>query len=65
MQIKVNNQLVNSFKGARVKDVVLQYSRETYREVIRGQKVVRDHQGVRLGLSGRLADHSELTIAEI
>lgn len=64
MEIKVNNQLVNIFKGARVKDAVLQYSLDDYREVIRGNKVVHDQRGVRLGLGGRVLAESELSITE-
>lgn len=64
MQIKVNNQSVDIFKGARVKDAVRHYSLEEYREVIRGKKVVKDHRGIRLGLGGRVKDQSELNIQD-
>ncbi|HAA16756.1 MAG TPA: hypothetical protein DCE41_35615 [Cytophagales bacterium] len=64
MEIKVNNQEVDIFRGARVKDAVLQYSLDEYREVIRGRKVVEDEQGIRLGLGGRLKAEAHLSIVE-
>ncbi|MEL6534572.1 MAG: hypothetical protein AAFQ98_04130 [Bacteroidota bacterium] len=64
MEILVNNQAVDIFRGARVKDAVLQYSLDEYREVIRGRKVVEDEQGIRLGLGGRLSATAHLNIVD-
>ena len=64
MQVKVNEVTLNIFKGARVKDVVMQYSHEDYQLLLRGSKVVKNHHGHRLGLGGRVLENSELTLAD-
>ena len=64
MKIKVNGEEVEIFSGARVKNVIMKYSREEYKKIKDGEKVVEDKYGNQIMLSGELTGREELNIVK-
>jgi sulfur carrier protein ThiS len=62
MQIKVNDQMIEIFAGARVKDVLRKYSRAEWALVKKNEKKVTDPHGHELGLDGELNEGETLII---
>lgn len=62
MQIKVNNQTVEIFSGALVKDVLRKYSRAALQQVLKNKKAVFDRHGHEVELGGELSGSEELFI---
>ena len=62
MQIKVNDQTVEIFSGARVRDVLRKYSRAEWTQVRKNEKTVCDRHGHEVGLDGELTGGEELFI---
>jgi hypothetical protein len=62
MQIKVNDQTVEIFAGARVKDALLKYSRAEYDLVRKKEKKVCDAYGHEVGLDGELNGGEKLVL---
>jgi sulfur carrier protein ThiS len=62
MQIKVNEQTVEIFAGARVRDVLRKYSRTEWTLVRKKVKKVCDAHGHEVGLDGELDDGDELVV---
>lgn len=60
MIIEVNGEEVEIFSGARVKNVIMKYSREEYEKIKAGEKMVRDKYGNEVMLSGELTGREEL-----
>ena len=62
MKIKVNDQTIEIFAGAKVKDVLRKYSRAEWTRVRKNEKTVRDRCGHEVGLDGELSGGEELFI---
>ena len=62
MQIKVNDQTIEIFAGARVRDVLRKYSRAEWTLVRNNEKKVSDRYGHEVGLDGELNGGEELVI---
>jgi len=62
MQIKVNEQTIEIFAGARVRDVLLKYSRAEWTRVRNKEKIVTDAHGHEVGLDGELNGGEKLVI---
>ena len=62
MHIKVNEQTIEIFAGARVKDVLRKYSRAELALVRKNKKKVTDPHGHEVGLDGELSNGEELYI---
>ena len=62
MQIKVNDQWVEIFAGARVKDVLRKYSRTEWSLVRKKQKKVTDPYGHEVDLDGELNGGEQLVL---
>ena len=62
MQIKVNEQTIEIFAGARVRDVLRKYSRTEWTLVQKKEKKVSDSHGHEVGLDGELNGGEELVI---
>ena len=64
MQIKVNEQTIKIFSGARVRDVLRKYSRAEWKLVQKNEKKVCDRHGHEVGLDGELSGGEEFFIKE-
>jgi len=64
MQIKVNDQEIEIFSGACVKDVLRKYSRSELKLVRKNEKKVCDRRGHEVALNGELSGGEELFIKE-
>jgi hypothetical protein len=62
MQIKVNEQTIEIFAGARVKDVLRKYSSSEWMLVRKKEKKVTDPYGHEVGLDGELNGGEALII---
>jgi 2',3'-cyclic-nucleotide 2'-phosphodiesterase (5'-nucleotidase family) len=62
MNIKVNNQKVEIFSGALVKDVLRKYSRSALQQALKSKKAVFDSHGHEVELTGELSDGAELFV---
>ena len=62
MQIKVNEQTIEIFAGARVRDVLRKYSRTEWTLVRKNKKKVTDAYGHEVGLDGELNGGESLVI---
>lgn len=62
MRIKLNDKEMEIFSGARVKDVVMKYSRWTWRQVRTGRKAVFDRYGHEVAPDGELSGGEDLSI---
>jgi len=62
MQIKVNEQTIEIFAGARVRDVLRKYSRTEWTLVRKNKKKVTDAHGHEVGLDGELNGGEALVI---
>jgi hypothetical protein len=60
MKIRVNDTEIEIFSGARVKDVLLKFSKDQYREVSSGRKIVTDKYKNPVDLQGELSDAQQL-----
>jgi hypothetical protein len=64
MKIKLNNQAIEIFSGAAVKDVVMMFSKDEWRQVQKSAKAVYDRHGHEVSLNGELAGGEELFIKD-
>ncbi len=62
MIIFVDDQEIEIFSGALVKDAVLKYSEKVYRDILHGKKQVNDKWKNEVELDGELIDHQHLYI---
>jgi len=65
MQIKVNDQPVEIFAGACVKDVLRKYSRSAWKQVLKDKKAVFDRYGHVVALGGELCGGEELFVKSV
>lgn len=63
MQIKVNEQTIEIFAGAKVRDALRKYSRAEWTLVRKNEKKVTDQYGHEVGLDGELNGGESLVIA--
>lgn len=64
MEVKVNNETVEIFKGAQVKDVIRKYSLEEYKKIKNNKSLVNDKDGNIIMLSGELNGNEKLFIVD-
>jgi len=62
MQVRVNGKTIEIFAGARVRDVLLKYSRTEWTLVRKKEKKVCDAYGHEVGLDGELDGGEELVV---
>jgi len=62
MRIKVNEETVEIFAGACVKDAVLKYSRTAWKQVQDQKKTVFDLHGHEVAPDGELSEGDELFV---
>jgi hypothetical protein len=62
MRIKVNDEVVEIFSGACVKDAVLKYSRTAWKQVRKGKRAVFDLHGHEVAPDGELSGGEELYV---
>jgi sulfur carrier protein ThiS len=65
MQIKVNDQTIEIFSGACVKDVLRKYSRSEWKLVQKNEKKVCDRHGHEVSLDGELSGGEEFFIKSV
>ena len=65
MQIKVNDQAIEFFSGACVKDVLRKYSSSECKLVQKNEKKVCDRHGHEVGLDGELSGGEEFFIKSV
>lgn len=65
MQIKVNDQTIEIFSGARVKDVLRKYSSAEWKLVQKNEKKICDRHGHEVALDGELSDGEEFFIKSV
>jgi sulfur carrier protein ThiS len=65
MQIKVNEQAIEIFSGAHVKDVLRKYSRSELKLVRKNEKMVYDRHGHEVALDGELSGGEEFFIKSV
>lgn len=65
MQIKVNDQMVEVFSGACVKDVLRKYSKITWTQIQKGSKAVFDRYGHEVALDGELSAGAQLFVKRV
>lgn len=62
MEVFINQTSVSIFKGARLADAVLKYSKESHRLLINHQIWLEDERGNSMDADGRLWDDIQLFI---
>jgi hypothetical protein len=63
MNIRIDDQELEIFSGARVRDAILKYSAQEYRAVREGKKKVKDKHNNTVALDGELTHNQSLYIA--
>jgi hypothetical protein len=64
MKIKVNDEVVEIFQGAQVKDVIRSYSNKEYKKVKKGEKIIQDQHGNMVMPNGELIGDEEFFIVD-
>ena len=64
MKIKVNDEVVEIFQGAQVKDVIRSYSESEYKKVKKGEKIIEDPNGNMVMPNGELMGNEEFFIID-
>ena len=65
MQIKVNDQVIEIFSGARVKDLLRKYSSAEWKLVQKNEKKVCDRHGHEVAIDGELSGGEEFFIKNV
>lgn len=65
MEVWVNDQKIEIFTGARVKNALLKYSKHEYQAVLSGEKIMVDKNINPLDLEGELTESSRIYIKKI
>lgn len=63
MQVFINGSEMSLFSGARVQDGLTAYSPVALKDVLAGRVEVRDNEGHRVYVDGRLREGDHLTLA--
>lgn len=64
MKVYIDNHLVTIADGARVKDAVLAFSKDSYRSLLAGRISVVDSFGNLTGPDGPASENQHFTLAE-
>jgi len=64
MKIKVNDEVVEIFQGAQVKDLIRNYSNKEYKKVKKGEKIIQDQHGNMVMPNGELIGDEEFFIVD-
>ena len=64
MKVKINDQSVEIFEGAKISDVLRKFSPSEWKAVYSGKKKVVDRNGNTVSLNGELAGGEKLRIEE-
>ena len=62
MNIRINDEELEIFSGARVKDALAKFSNNEYLAVIQGEKQVKDKRNNTIDPDGELADGQQLYV---
>ncbi|MFC0559764.1 hypothetical protein [Halalkalibacter alkalisediminis] len=57
MKVFVNNQSIDLHYGATLKHALLKTNEKLYHEVIKGESIIRDHEGNETYISGAVAEN--------
>lgn len=64
MKVYINDTEIEVFRGAKLENALRRYSQEVYREVVKGEKIVRDQYGNQQLLKGSLRSESAYRVEE-
>jgi hypothetical protein len=64
MKIQVNDQEIEIFNGANLRDVLWKYSKEEYHQIMDGKKLIVDKLGNQVLIDGEVDDGDEFYIKE-
>jgi len=62
MKAKINDQTIEIFKGAKIKDLLRSYSYQKYKEVKKGTAVLKDSGGNIANLDGEINNNQKYYI---
>lgn len=62
MTVFVNNFKIEIFSGAKIRDAVLSYSRNSFQKVTTGYLVIQDRFGFETALDGPLTNNQKIYI---
>jgi len=65
MQIKVNDQAIEIFSGAKIRDVLRKYSSSELKLVQKNEKKVCDRHGYEVAIDGELSGDEEFFIKSV
>ncbi|HLP46470.1 MAG TPA: hypothetical protein VK186_18065 [Candidatus Deferrimicrobium sp.] len=60
MTVQMNDNVIEIFAGARVKDVLLKHSQEKYRSALCGEIIIVDKNGNPVDLDGEVSEGQRL-----
>ncbi len=64
MKVFINDTEIEVFQGAKLENALRRYSKKVYREVVKGDKIVRDKYGNQQLLKGSLQPESAFWVEE-
>jgi hypothetical protein len=64
LRVQINNEVIELFEGARVKDAVRKYSRTDLNRIESNTRKIVDRYGNRLALDGELSDGDDFYIRD-
>ena len=62
MIVQMNEKVIETFAGAKVRDVLLKYSEEEYRAALAGRTITVDKNNNPVGLEGEVSNGQRLYI---
>lgn len=63
MTVQMNDKEIEIFAGARVRDVVLKFSKQAYRTTLSGQTTIVDKNNNPVDLEGEVSDNQRLYLS--
>jgi hypothetical protein len=60
----LNDEKIETFAGARVRDAILKYSKEKYRAVLKGKILILDKHNNQVHPEGELSDDQRLYLRD-
>ncbi|MCP4147341.1 MAG: hypothetical protein GY757_06280 [bacterium] len=64
MNLQLDDQKIEVFAGARVRDVLMKYSEEVYKNVLSGKQNVVDKYGNHIDLDGAVSNWQQLSVVD-
>lgn len=64
MKIHVNDQEMEIFNGANLRDILRKYSKEEYHRILDGKKLIVDKLGNQVLIDGEVVEGDEFYIKE-